>query len=125
MLCLLAALLLVSTCSCRPPPVQDGHVRGFWFQIHRGLQVLGFVLAVAGFILVWAVFSFGSRADTSPRYPAHRGLGIATMAMVVVQAGTGMVRPGLGHKKRGAWRRLHQGWGWLATMLGKRFFIAR
>jgi len=97
---------------------QTGTVRSIWFQLHRGIQAFALLLAVAAFTLIWAYFGWGERASTAAVYPAHRGLGIATMALSVGQVLIGVIRPHLGAPTRSGWRRLHQACGWITMLLG-------
>jgi len=99
--------------------MQNAKVRPAWFHAHRILQMLGLLCGVAGFILIWASFGWAGRADTSTLYTPHRALGITVIAMVMIQAATGIIRPGFGAKARPVWRRVHQGWGWASTLLGE------
>jgi uncharacterized membrane protein len=43
---------------------------------------------------------------------------MTTIAMMLVQALLGVLRPNLGNRGRRPWRRAHQIWGWLSLLMG-------
>lgn len=86
-----------------------------WFQLHRGLQVVGLLVAIVGFSL--AVANFESDLG------AHGTLGITVMVLGLFQPINGVLRP---HKdkdgahtsrKRALWEATHKGVGWLTLAL--------
>jgi len=75
---------LVSVCL----HLQKGVIRGSWFFLHRGVQLLAVLLSLAGFILALVAFKVGwSLSDPTPHplYDSHRFLGVVVMAFVLFQ----------------------------------------
>jgi len=89
-----------------------------WYRAHRALQMAGMAMALAGMIISLTRTEFGS-IDT-----VHGDLGLATMALGLIQPINAVLRPpksdGSGPKKtiRTAWEVLHKSLGYIALSLG-------
>ena len=85
-----------------------------WYQLHRGLQISGLVLALIGVSI--ALVSFGTPLGS---YGAHGILGLIVTSLGILQPLNGFLRP---HKQprgrsRIAWEWLHKGSGYTAIIL--------
>lgn len=96
--------------------MQKGGIRPGWFHIHRAVQTLGLLLALAGFILALAAFNvpwsnMSSAAGSTPHklYNAHRVLGVIVMALCVLQVRCGVGCVWVSHDE---WD-----WWWVETSL--------
>ncbi|KAI3429585.1 hypothetical protein D9Q98_005671 [Chlorella vulgaris] len=87
-----------------------------WFHLHRGMQVLGFVMGTIsvglGFLAV-----HGKWAAESPQHAVHRNLGVACTVLGFTQFSALVLRPNLNHKYRFAWRLWHVWVGRSAAVL--------
>jgi protein-S-isoprenylcysteine O-methyltransferase Ste14 len=99
----------------------DGVAHVCRFLLHRIIQVVGLVLALAGFII--ALIKFESLDLDVPEQRNHRALGITVMIFGLLQPLNALVRPHPpkeGEKKpplRLGWEILHKGLGYLALIL--------
>lgn len=78
----------------------------FWFYLHVGCQVCGYILGVAGFATGLKILD---KADV--KYE-HRNLGIALFAFATVQIAALLIRPGPKHKLRTVWNVYHYAVGY-------------
>lgn len=69
------------------------------FQVHRALNGTVVLLTIAGYIMA---VSRGSHTET-----AHLVIGTIVLALALLQALGGLLRPGIGSKKRSVWYLLH------------------
>jgi len=87
-----------------------------WFRVHMVMQMTGLVVAIVGFAIALLHF------DAVAKYGSHGFLGLAVMALGILQPINGFLRP---HKAPGEhkttarrlWEALHKGAGWLALIL--------
>lgn len=70
---------------------EAGKISPMWFHLHRYIQGLAILVAVASIVLVFAQFGRG-RGSVSELYKPHMGLGVAAVAASVVQIGIAAVR---------------------------------
>ena len=87
----------------------------FWFNIHRWVTVLGYILALIGLGL-----GFEANNGWETNKPVHRNLGIACTALGFLQMFSliNKIRPAADHKLRPYWFFLHSWLGRSATILG-------
>eukprot|EP00879_Flechtneria_rotunda_P001115 GHRR01001257.1.p2 GENE.GHRR01001257.1~~GHRR01001257.1.p2 ORF type:complete len:373 (+),score=108.40 GHRR01001257.1:1707-2825(+) len=97
---------------------KTGTISPTWFKVHQGLNITAVLLALAAVILIFVRFQWVGRADTVSYYTGHRGLGMATVAAMLLQVLLGVVRPGLGSTQRPLWRLAHQSLGWIMLLAG-------
>ena len=76
-----------------------------WFQTHRAIQTLGFVLGVVGFALGFV--ENGGWDSEEEVVETHRNLGIATAVLMVIQMTALLWRPAKDHKVRKPWSLWH------------------
>ena len=94
---------------------------GLWFKIHRGLQVLGLLIATIGWLV--ALTNFTSLSDKGLNNYRHGVLGCVTMALGLLQPLNAIIRPhppAEGEEKesaRLAWEIAHKGLGYCALLL--------
>ena len=92
-----------------------------WYHIHRIIQVVGLVLATAGFIIAVTQFEALNLEDNVHRF--HRGLGIAVMVFGWFQPLNALIRPHAPEKGeskpllRLGWEILHKGLGYAAILI--------
>lgn len=72
--------------------LQKGNIRPGWFHIHRAIQTLSILLALAGFILALVSFNVpwtNMTPGTTPHklYNPHRVLGVIVIALSLLQVG--------------------------------------
>ena len=90
-----------------------------WFQLHRAIQLIGLILALAGFILAVREFDV---AGTDTPIGRHRVIGITVMAVGLFQPLNAFLRPHApeaGAPKgaiRAGWEILHKGIGYIITV---------
>jgi len=100
------------------------HKDPLWYRVHRTLQPVGLLVAIAGWILALATFGhyvFDSHALTG--MTTHGILGSIVMILGIQQPLNAVLRP---HKERGeersmirkVWELLHKGSGYVAVLLG-------
>lgn len=93
-----------------------------WYHLHRIIQVIGLVLATAGFIIAMMQFE-ALTPETNNVHKFHRGLGIAVMVFGWFQPLNAVIRPHAPEKGeskpplRLGWEILHKGLGYL-TIVG-------
>jgi hypothetical protein len=77
-----------------------------WFQMHRTLQVTGFVLAIVSF---YFIVDMREQIDTPHFHPSqlHTICGLVFMTMLIGQVCGGMFRPHLGSQWRKIWHMFH------------------
>jgi protein-S-isoprenylcysteine O-methyltransferase Ste14 len=94
---------------------------GLWFQIHRGLQITGLILAIAGWIV--ALTSFTSLLDKPLNNYRHACLGMTTMILGLIQPLNAIVRPYPPREgedptmARCTWEIVHKGLGYISLIL--------
>ena len=86
---------------------------GWWFKLHRGIQMLGLVTALLGFGCIIAAFDSKGQAHFEIM---HHKLGLAVMSFAIFQPIGAVLRPHKG-KPRVGWRIMHRGMGYL-TLCG-------
>jgi len=93
-----------------------------WFKLHRGMQVLGLLLAAGGFAVALSNFSVFNKG-ASARSLAHGCVGVFVMALGLMQPLNAFFRPhssSAGEEKtpaRKKWELLHKGSGYTAVYL--------
>lgn len=95
---------------------------GLWFKLHRGIQVLGLLLAVIGWII--ALINFNVFKDYGFRNFQHGICGMVVMILGLLQPLNALIRPH-GPKtpeeakttKRFLWEIWHKASGWIAVLL--------
>ena len=91
-----------------------------WFQLHRAIQLIGLILALAGFILALVEFNV---SGTDTPIGKHRVIGIIIMAVGLFQPVNAFLRPHApeaGASKgtiRAGWEVLHKGAGYIITIM--------
>ncbi|CAH1773712.1 unnamed protein product [Owenia fusiformis] len=75
-----------------------------WFQLHRILAVLAFLLTVGAFVII---FVYKKEFVKDGRTQIHAGLGIAVQTLVLLQVVMGTLRPGPDSKFRPAFNTVH------------------
>lgn len=115
------ALMLVSWGFLLPAGAIIGrfykHRSPIWFHLHRGIQVLGLILAVAGWVVALQELGpFGGDAATN-KVKVHGAIGCTVMTVGLLQPLNAFIRPHKGAKHRCAWEILHKGSGWCAIFL--------
>jgi len=95
---------------------------GLWFKLHRGIQVLGLLLAVVGWII--ALMNFNVFKDYGQRNYQHGICGMIVMILGLLQPLNALLRPHAPEspedaksKKRVLWEIWHKASGWLAVLL--------
>jgi hypothetical protein len=96
LLCVLALPCLALPRHLPPSPIhthihQKGGISPTWFFLHRGLQLLAVLLALAGFIMALVSFKVGWGVDSATPhslYNPHRIMGVVVMGLVLVQVST-------------------------------------
>jgi hypothetical protein len=88
-----------------------------WFKLHRIIQSLGLVLAIAGFSVALANFHVFD-AGASVRSTAHGSMGVLVMLLGVLQPVNAFFRPHHEEPGRRKWELLHKGSGYTAVVLG-------
>ena len=88
------------------------HLAGdpMWYKLHRGIQIVGLSIALAGFIIALQHFDMN-------KISAHGALGITVMAGGLFQPLNGFLRPHKGDPNRSAWEMLHKNVGRLTIVL--------
>jgi len=105
-----AAATAATTAAAVVVHLQKGGIRAGWFHIHRAVQCLAVLLALAGFILALVSFNVpwsNMSADSTPHrlYNAHRVLGVVVIALSILQVG------GVGGWARGGGASVGEGGG--------------
>lgn len=82
--------MLTIPCSAVSLLLQKGGIKAGWFHVHRAVQCLAVLLALAGFILAVVSFSVpwsDMAPGTAPHelYNAHRVLGVIVMILSLLQ----------------------------------------
>jgi len=92
-----------------------------WFKVHRIVQVLGLLLALAGWIIALNEFTvFQSKGESNYH---HGVMGITVMTLGLIQPINALIRPKAakdGQAKspaRKIWEYIHKGTGWIALLL--------
>ncbi|GBG83640.1 hypothetical protein CBR_g37443 [Chara braunii] len=85
-----------------------------WFDTHRGMQVVGFILGVIGFSL-GLMLGHRSKGEEHKR---HRSVGITIIVFTALQVMALIFRPGKEHEWRNCWSLYHHGIGYLVVLLG-------
>jgi len=83
-----------------------------WFQIHRGMQVLGLICVLVAFILI-----FSALDGTRTTYTLHFNLGVAATALGLAQLSALLFRPHPDSRYRRAWALGHHWIGRSAILL--------
>ncbi|KAF6251606.1 hypothetical protein COO60DRAFT_604265 [Scenedesmus sp. NREL 46B-D3] len=96
---------------------RTGKVSPAWFYVHIALQLGGVVLGLGGFVI--ALLAFGwKHVPGQALYQPHKWIGIAVLAMALLQVFIAPCRPSTTSKARGCWNRLHWGCGRLTLLAG-------
>lgn len=94
---------------------------GLWFKLHRGIQTLGLLLALAGWIL--ALVNFSVFKDVGFNNYRHGICGMVVMILGILQPLNALIRP---HAPEGdeeksttrlLWEIWHKSSGWIAVLL--------
>ena len=95
---------------------------GLWFKLHRAIQTLGLILALAGWII--ALVNFNVFKDYGYRNFQHGVLGMVVMILGILQPLNALIRPHAPESEdeakstmRVAWEIWHKASGWLAVVL--------
>jgi len=95
---------------------------GLWFKLHRGIQVLGLLLAITGWII--ALINFNVFKDYGFRNYQHGICGMVVMLLGILQPLNALIRPHgpaspdeAKSTKRFAWEIWHKSSGWIAVGL--------
>eukprot|EP00936_MAST-01D_sp_MAST-1D-sp1_P001169 g1169.t1 len=86
----------------------------WWYKLHRSLQCLGLMVALAGFGCIIAVFE---RRDSGHFYLPHHKLGLSVMVLSALQPLNAVLRPPK-DVPRVLWTVLHKGCGYTILALG-------
>jgi len=84
---------------------------GLWFQLHRGLMSLAWLLTTVGFAV--GVAMVPQHFDS-----LHAQLGLTVFLLTFAQPLIGILRPGKTSSRRSAWEGLHKGLGIVLLFLG-------
>lgn len=85
-----------------------------WFYLHVSIQLVGFVLGVAG----WATGLVLGNRSVGVVYHKHRSVGIALFAISTLQVCAMLIRPSKTHKIRPVWNYYHYTLGLTILVLG-------
>jgi len=95
---------------------------GLWFKLHRGIQMLGLLLAVIGWII--ALVNFNVFLDVGFRNYQHGICGMVVMILGILQPLNALIRPHAPESeaeakstKRVVWEIWHKSSGWMAVGL--------
>ena len=94
------------------------HMDPAWFNVHRGANSLGLLLAVAGLIVALVKFRPLSVADSGSTEARHAILGLVVMALGVLQPFGALLRPHKGDPKRRYFNWIHGVAGRIAMTIG-------
>eukprot|EP00122_Pirum_gemmata_P014207 Pgem_evm1s13244 len=92
---------------------------GLWFHIHRICNIVGLILAIAGWIIALINFDVFNSGLTKSSF--HGGLGMVVMVLGILQPLNGLIRP---HKENGekrsvrriVWEIVHRGSGYVCLI---------
>lgn len=84
-----------------------------WFQLHRGMQLLGLACVLTAFIL-----TFSALGGHRTRYTLHFNLGVAATTLALAQLSALVFRPHLDSRWRRLWALSHHWIGRSAVALG-------
>jgi hypothetical protein len=96
---------------------------GWWFKLHRIMQPLGLVFAIAGWGIALHNFRALDRKGDGTHYYPHAALGMTVMILGILQPFNALIRPHPpkeGEEKtmlRFIWEILHKRLGWLTLLL--------
>ena len=94
---------------------------GLWYKLHRGIQMLGLSLAIAGWI--YALINFNVFLDYGFNNRRHGICGMVVMVLGILQPLNAIIRPHAPKEgatkstKRFAWEIWHKTSGWIAVIL--------
>ncbi len=94
---------------------------GLWFKLHRGIQMLGLLLALIGWII--ALINFNVFKDVGFRNYQHGICGMVVMILGILQPLNALIRPHAPENgeeittKRFLWELWHKTSGWTAVLL--------
>ncbi|MEW5306052.1 MAG: hypothetical protein WDW36_008552 [Sanguina aurantia] len=88
-----------------------------WFILHLALQLSGFFIFVAGFVVCIMHFDVGSMPGGGAG-KAHAYMGWALMGLASLQMIGGAIRPGHDTRLRSFWNPIHQNLGWISILIG-------
>ncbi|WIA34838.1 hypothetical protein OEZ86_013136 [Tetradesmus obliquus] len=125
-------LMLVAFCALMPAGMllarhkwlfgdsEAGRLPNTWRHLHQLLQLLAVLCVIASFGLAMVLFfsENGTGAGIHKLYTPHFGLGVAAVAVSVLQLAGGFMNPGVGHSALPMWRVGHYSLGWVAMILG-------
>ena len=95
------------------------HLGPIWFQLHRAIQLVGLVFALASFILALMLFNV---TGTDTPLGRHRVIGIAVMSVGLFQPLNAFIRPHAPDPSkpkspiRSGWEVLHRGTGYVVVL---------
>ncbi|WIA14655.1 hypothetical protein OEZ85_003157 [Tetradesmus obliquus] len=126
------ALMLVAFCALMPAGMllarhkwlfgdsEAGRLPNTWRHLHQLLQLLAVLCVIASFGLAMVLFfsENGTGSGIHKLYTPHFGLGVAAVAVSVLQLAGGFMNPGVGHSALPMWRVGHYSLGWVAMILG-------
>lgn len=96
---------------------------GWWFKLHRIMQPLGLVFAIAGWGIALHNFRALDRKGDGTHYYPHAALGMTVMILGILQPFNALIRPHApkeGEEKttlRFIWEIFHKRLGWLTLLL--------
>jgi hypothetical protein len=101
--------------------VQAGRLPNTWRHLHQLLQLLAVLCVIASFGLAMVLFFSENGIGTGIHklYTPHFGIGVAAVAVSVLQLAGGFLNPGVGHSALAMWRVGHYSLGWVAMVLGE------
>ncbi|KAF6260840.1 hypothetical protein COO60DRAFT_838197 [Scenedesmus sp. NREL 46B-D3] len=125
------ALMLVAFCALMPAGMllarhkwlfgdsEAGRLPSSWRHLHQLLQLTAVLCVIASFGLAMVLFfsENGAGSGIHKLYTPHFGLGVAAVAVSVLQLAGGLINPGAGHSLA-MWRVGHYSLGWVAIILG-------